>query len=225
MSGNSNSVTLQVDVGPIYYMYGEVFPGELTLNFTGVEGGFMTIPVAEGSEESFNTTYLPDLKTSHSQSTPVIVNAAFVPVPPSKPTAANFSPGQNVRCDALAFGATVGCVNPDFIPTMTSMQSLPSIARNIRAQIEDGKPSTVTRLADTKAQAANRSIVCNSAVVAARPVGTECDEYPFAATYEGGIGAGYGYVPAREQRSQSGLITSFTRAQRLMDGDKYVVKV
>ena len=60
-----------------------------------------------------------------------------------------------------------------------------------------------------------------------------CDEYPFASTYEGsaaglstlGRSASTFPVPSQEQNIEGGTIRSFYRANRLQDGDKYVVVV
>lgn len=145
------------------------------------------------------------------------------------------------RCDDSFWNAaktrrilSPGCVFPKYKPTLTTMSTLPDIAKNIR-RIQGkgghyGKPGSghpLRRLtSDTKANA-NRRAVCGKA----KPVpGKSCDEYPFARTYEGGTALpaasrGIAMVPATEQDKQGGRIIGFYKQERVMDKDGFWVAV
>jgi hypothetical protein len=73
----------------------------------------------------------------------------------------------------------------------------------------------------------HRNAVCPPGQTPPQP-GFECDEYPFASTYEGGLAVpsferGTAWVPQSEQRSQGGLITAFNKANRVLDNDAFWV--
>ncbi|WP_159393170.1 golvesin C-terminal-like domain-containing protein [Streptomyces rimosus] len=108
-----------------------------------------------------------------------------------------------VRCDNLFKGRKAGCVFPEYIPTYTVntkkypaaaalywvlMEKLPSHPGRVPTSGDSGHP--LHRLADEKAQEANRGKMCKS--VAANYLKhpdtptSSCDEYPFAASKESG---------------------------------------
>jgi hypothetical protein len=138
------------------------------------------------------------------------------------------------RCDE-AISRFPGCVFPQFIPVMTSMQKLPAIRANIRGIQshglhlgELGKGHPLHHITNVAQQQRNYNFMCPRS--RRRPPGMQCDEYPFKTTKEGGKGApadsrGWKMVPAKEQQIQGGLISSFYQAERLLDGDAFWVSV
>jgi hypothetical protein len=97
---------------------------------------------------------------------------------------------------------------------------MPTIAAHIRLAQAQGYPSTLTRLTNEERIKSNRQAACGNF---ARPAGYECDEYPFASTYEGGQGASVAAAPPHEQRVQGGTISAFYR--KLQDGSQFTVSV
>ncbi|MFF4226583.1 NucA/NucB deoxyribonuclease domain-containing protein [Streptomyces sp. L500] len=130
-----------------------------------------------------------------------------------------------------------GCVFPQYTPTMTDMASLPNIGPGIRAiqargghygQLGSGHP--LHYLTDKTKSNANRNAVCAGKTAPPGSAGPSCDEYPFAATYEGGTALpagsrGITWVPVRENNRQGGMINKFELANRLLDRDAFWVKV
>lgn len=145
------------------------------------------------------------------------------------------NPVTKVRCDDLIGGRRAGCVNADFIPTIATMRALPRIAANIRGLQKQGgygvpgdKARALHRTWNQARIDANRNAQCARKHTGPTPSGQECDEYPFAATYEGGavgLGHGWKWVPATEQRQQGGRLSSFYAGKRILDGDPFYVFV
>ena len=106
-------------------------------------------------------------------------------------------------------------------PTIVfSARSIPYVAANIDAAIRvDGKPYRLTYDPNLSRRSQRRSAACNKASMtallavlnAAQHKGTQwnCDEYPFASTYEGGGSASIATVPVRENSSQGGILAGF----------------
>lgn len=144
------------------------------------------------------------------------------------------------RCDATAFEST-GCVFSEFIPTLSTMASLPGIRGNIvhvqqNSRLHPGSErlggNPLTRTTDSTKQSANYRASCPRSRPRPTVLGRvlSCDEYPFASTLEGGASyappnSGWAWVPVDEQRSQGGYLSSFYRLQRVLDGDKFWVEV
>lgn len=85
-------------------------------------------------------------------------------------------------------------------------------------------------ITDVREQRRKRRQACSRQVTGPPPKGKSCDEYPFASTAEGGTALpkddhGFAFVPVAEQNSQSGLITAFYNADRVLDGDAFRVSV
>jgi hypothetical protein len=99
-------------------------------------------------------------------------------------------------------------------------QKMPGIAAHIKQAQAQGYPSTLTRLTNKAQIDANRKAACGNF---ARPIGYECDEYPFASTHEGGNGASVAPVLPKEQRVQGGTMSAFYR--KLQEGSKFKVIV
>jgi len=94
----------------------------------------------------------------------------------------------------------------------------------IAAHIEDAQtrryPGVLTYA--PQMQRINRAIACGGFVPTH---GGTCDEYPFAVTMEGGLGASIAEVPLQEQRRQGGTISSFVRRHKLLPGNQFLVLV
>lgn len=139
------------------------------------------------------------------------------------------------RCDS-AISIVGGCVNFAYIPTMTSMATLPNIAASIRA-IQSAGPhhygrpgfgTPLNRTADGALADRNYTAACGGRTAPAPSL--SCDEYPFKTTYQGASRTavpdwGFAWVPISEQNSQGGLISSFYQGQRILDGDAFWVLV
>jgi len=97
-----------------------------------------------------------------------------------------------VRCDNATPGKGVGCVFPDYQPTMVYSLSgpYPQLAQHIQAAQNSGLPTVLTRATDPNINDANRATACPDSYP--RPDGFSCDEYPFASTYQGAIFTGGG---------------------------------
>lgn len=142
------------------------------------------------------------------------------------------------RCDDIIRGSGVGagCVFPSFAPVLTTMANLPHIRANIK-RIQQAGPhhygklgnSPLTRATSTAVERANRRVACPRNRPG-RPAGYSCDEYPFAKSFQGASRTrkpdwGWAWVPAGEQNSQGGYLSSFYAAQRVMNKDKFWVAV
>jgi hypothetical protein len=148
-------------------------------------------------------------------------------------------PSPSYRCDNLIPTQGAGCVSPDYIPTMTSMASLPNIAANI-GDIQQAGPHHYGRKADGLPLTRNSSLYPKNRDAACppnapRPDGKSCDEYPFATTDQGASqttppDCGSAMVPNDEQSQQGGFVSGFYRQERVLDGtngtgDKFWVAV
>jgi len=98
---------------------------------------------------------------------------------------------------------------------------MPFITRNISTAWQAGKPGVLTK--DSAAQAGNRAKVCLPSFP--RPFGGQCDEYPFASTREGGLGAQEHEVPIRENACQGGTLARRYDTAGIKDGDRYLVVI
>ncbi|WP_370122655.1 NucA/NucB deoxyribonuclease domain-containing protein [Streptacidiphilus sp. MAP12-33] len=136
-----------------------------------------------------------------------------------------------IRCDDLFNGRRAGCVVPDFIPTITTMNQLRFISQSIRSLQGKGAPKVLHR--NSYLDDINRRALCGRAKLPAEwrppkgwplPLSNEenkpsCDEYPFATTAEGGNGPrnGYAWVPQRENDSQGALLKNFYFDNRVLN--------
>ncbi|MFV2210877.1 hypothetical protein ACFHW2_11715 [Actinomadura sp. LOL_016] len=119
--------------------------------------------------------------------------------------------GAKIRCDRAvpAQSVRVGCVFPQFAPTMTYQLTgpYPELARHIKMAQESGLPgkpggAPLHRLtspvdpAETDYITRNGDTACpnSGAGWTPRPPGKQCDEYPFRSTVEGAYTAG-SYTP------------------------------
>jgi hypothetical protein len=134
-----------------------------------------------------------------------------------------------IRCDHMYPTAwrKPGCVFAAFIPTV-DMSGLKVIAKNIRAVQKRGghygKPGGSHPLHRNSSQQEtnnNRHLVCPKHLK--RPPGDQCDEYPFASTWEGGTKLPpadryRGWVPARENSLQGAILKRFYADNRVLRG-------
>ncbi len=105
-----------------------------------------------------------------------------------------------VRCDNAVPGVTtVGCVFPQYIPTMDYSLSgpYPGLARHLQKAQESGLPGApgglpLNRMTDETLRDRNGTTACPAAWP--RPNGLDCDEYPFRSTVQGAYTA-WSYTP------------------------------
>ena len=103
-----------------------------------------------------------------------------------------------VRCDNAWNGLTgKGCVVPeaDAVLNMSGRSTVTTHSQHIQRAQQSGLPGSAVegkplrRTTDQTRIANNRNATCNK-VRATRPNNTDCDEYPFASTEEGGLNPG-----------------------------------
>ena len=100
---------------------------------------------------------------------------------------------------------------------------MPNVCSNMRYAISLGRPSQLTRTTNRFQIRQNRR---NSACrhLRRRP-GHNCDEYPFASSFQGGRGSVTRMVPRRENSIQGGVLSAFYRRNRIGHGDCFRVDV
>ncbi len=207
---------------------------------------FRGSPLGPGSDITGSVAYSDGTTTVDSTSSSYTL-AFDNPEGDNGPVAVEWS-SQSYRCDDEV-AAYPGCVVPAFIPTMTSMSTLPNIAASI-ASIQAAGPHhygnssyspayPLHRTWNATIMNANNNTACPPSgrpvrggvvVPDVAPPPSSCDEYPFASTYEGASQTtkpdwGTAMVPVAQQNSQGGLISSFYQAQRVLDGDAFWVSV
>lgn len=200
-------------------------------------------PLGPGSDITGSVAY-SDSTTSVDSTSSRYTLAFDNPEGDNGPVSVTWS-SQPYRCDDEV-AAYAGCVVPAYIPTMTSMSTLPNIAANI-ASIQAAGPHhygnssyspgyPLHRTTNPTIMNANNNTACPPSGRPVRqtpevgPPPSSCDEYPFGSTYEGASRTtkpdwGTAMVPVAQQNSQGGLISSFYQAQRLLDGDAFWVSV
>lgn len=126
--------------------------------------------------------------------------------------------------------------SPAALPVVTfSRSTVPNIAANIENAQKNRQPSILTRSTSKELQTSNRYEACKKVVngvkvFVASPTEiaagrTSCDEYPFATTLEGGLGATTAAVKPTENSSQGGTLGGFYKSKGIKDGDKFKVEV
>ena len=93
---------------------------------------------------------------------------------------------------------------------------VPDIVENIQNALDAGHPDLLTYRPDLRDQ--NR----RDSLSGVPGIGSR-DEYPFAATEQGGRGAWVGHVPARQNSSQGGTFSAFIKRHNLKPGDMFRV--
>ncbi|UQU67580.1 hypothetical protein COUCH_15470 [Couchioplanes caeruleus] len=127
-----------------------------------------------------------------------------------------------IRCDrdTKTVTASLGCVVPNYIPTLKYSKSgpYPELARHIgRAQdsglpgepgagVLDGEPGTsnaLNRVYSPTFMRKNRAKACSSDIKIYKTAGNSCDEYPFASTWQGAYTQQSGTTVAVLPRTQA----------------------
>lgn len=137
------------------------------------------------------------------------------------------------RCDNITGGRnTEGCVDPLYAPTIVfdavRKPKLLPVAQHMQDALDSGLPGApgtvpLTRSTDPAVEAANR--VNSGCAGLGVTLPNTCDEYPFATSLEGGSGASIRVVPSTANNSQGGILTQGYRSWRILDADKYFVRV
>lgn len=160
----------------------------------------------------------------------------------------------SVRCDNALPGRGPGCVLPYVTGRIQYPAAyFPEFGAHVSSAQASGLPGNVTplhRTTNTALRDSNRSIACKTSAVIPRPSGKDCDEYPFASTYEGAASGGPGrtfpgcgvtYYPtgvtsstgysicmidsAENQLAGSQLNTVLFVPYRIIDGDPFFVSI
>ena len=164
----------------------------------GGETGIHSLPMTTSTSIMDYTVDSPVLGAGQQQSFSVQAKFDFTSSEANPPK--TYSPTgifPVVRCDADGNGKQ-GCVVPAAEPILNmGTRGVPSHAQHIRNGQASGLPGApggtpLTRSSDPTRNQSNRDSSCNK-IPGPRPSGIDCDEYPFATTYEGGAGGG----PAR----------------------------
>ncbi|MFY1633270.1 NucA/NucB deoxyribonuclease domain-containing protein [Solwaraspora sp. WMMB335] len=102
------------------------------------------------------------------------------------------TPGAH-RCDIALGGYPPGCVYETVRPVLEVPSSrYPDYAYHLRLALNYGLPRVLTRTQSTALREANNWAACPTGPNYPRPDGKQCDEYPFASTYEGASTQPYG---------------------------------
>lgn len=98
-----------------------------------------------------------------------------------------------------------------------------NVCANIRNAFRMGKPKQLQRTTNRSQIRRNRrQSGCGGL---GRRTGYNCDEYPFASTFQGGRGAVVRLVPIRENSIQGGMLAAFYRRNRIGHGGCFRVRV
>ncbi|WP_259408273.1 NucA/NucB deoxyribonuclease domain-containing protein [Streptomyces akebiae] len=98
----------------------------------------------------------------------------------------------------------------------------PEIAINDRSAIDKGHPLLLHYAKNKGENRDNRELAgCMSAWTGSG----SCDEYPFASTREGGLGAQTRGVPLSEQMKQGSDLSAFYRSNKMQRNDEFLVAV
>ncbi|SEE65836.1 Deoxyribonuclease NucA/NucB [Streptomyces sp. 2231.1] len=143
-------------------------------------------------------------------------------------------PQPPVRCDnALPGTSRIGCVMP-YIPEMVYAKrgEYPELAKHIEyaqnTKHLPGKHGTtkyLTRLTDKAKIRQNRDKACPSS--RHRPAGKQCDEYPFASTWQGASTGGgkfnWRMINAKQNEEGGKALGRFYLYNRILEKDKFLV--
>ncbi|MGK5551973.1 NucA/NucB deoxyribonuclease domain-containing protein [Actinomadura kijaniata] len=154
---------------------------------------------------------------------------------------------ENIRCDKRLPGETNadegGCVFADLTP-FYSLSKTTGTATRTAAHIERAQAATknhwgrytgdsgvdkpLTRLQDDKKANDNREIACPDSLP--RPPGMDCDEYPFAATYQGAAMEGKDdwhreFIPSSDNRAEGAYRKNWMADFRILDREAFWVNI
>ncbi|WP_129305646.1 NucA/NucB deoxyribonuclease domain-containing protein [Streptomyces sp. L2] len=160
-------------------------------------------------------------------------------------TKAGYTPGgfayksAKYRCDDTFWGPTKrtknpGCVFPSFPPVFTLSRSDAKVRQSANHILDAqrriaGHPGASTplhRITDSRTIAAHRRAMC-AHVHNPDPRKYDCDEYPFAASKEGGNPhrGSTRIISAGDNRSAGSRLGGFYKSQRVLNGDGYFVHI
>lgn len=157
------------------------------------------------------------------------------------------------RCDNATAGTTVpGCVFSNIPATLAfSQKTVPDFVQHIYGAQLSGLPGRLgtgtylTRLTDAALALKNGTRACPTSLK--RPVGKQCDEYPFRSTYQGAYTSGATqarslpwckmpdpqrtgskgwsrcFIPSGQNSSAGGTTGGFYRQQRMLPHDKFQI--
>jgi hypothetical protein len=145
----------------------------------------------------------------------------------------NSGPTPAVRCDNSLPGRGAGCVLPQVTPEMYYDLNgpYPELAQHIQyAQQIKGLPGgsfdrPLTRTTDQTAQDRNNAVACPASFP--RDPGQDCDEYPFASTWEGAAFGPYDAEAIDSTQNQQGgsALLQFYNQERVLNHDPFVVTI
>nr|WP_145491987.1 MULTISPECIES: NucA/NucB deoxyribonuclease domain-containing protein [Streptomyces] len=143
------------------------------------------------------------------------------------------------RCDDTFWGPTKrtknpGCVFPSFSPVFTLSRSDAQVKQSANHILDAqnkiaGHPGASTplhRITSQKTIDAHRKAMC-AKVHNPDPKKYDCDEYPFAASKEGGDPSrgSTRIISASDNRSAGARLGGFYKSQRVLNGDGYYVRI
>lgn len=139
----------------------------------------------------------------------------------------------SIRCDSaqksgVSAQSSVGCVFEGHRPTLffsaqySAYGPYPEVARHIQDSINSGYPNVLTRdLAGTSSRRNAATRACQRVAVPE----TECDEYPFASTAEGGTGSSVRRVNANQNSNHGADYGQQLYDNRVFDQEQFRVVV
>jgi hypothetical protein len=123
--------------------------------------------------------------------------------------------------DLVAGGIEAG--EPEAAAALPELQisasKYPNLAENILNAQQAGHSQILTAGGDI---AANRAAALEGVP---NITGLSRDEYPFASSQEGGVGAWVGHIPVSQQNAQGALIKNFIKANNITPGTQYKVVI
>lgn len=130
----------------------------------------------------------------------------------------------DVRCDTSRYKPNGGC-SVGYAKLILPHGGLGAVTTHVIVAQSAGKPGKPGGSAlqydpddghaDTRRQQSCAGFTPNA--------GEQCDEYPFAHTYQGGTGASVRSVPPGDNASQGGKFSAFVQYQRVLDGEQFWV--
>jgi hypothetical protein len=244
LAAKSTTIIEDVDIHDIVAV-GETEPAEVGLTATcgtGCKGGsHAPVALSDGASYQFNLQFVNSIAKNAFRFNIPIYEWEF------SVGGGNTTQGREWRCDDR-LNQRAGCVYASYVPTITGLAGLKFIAGSIKSIQARGGPKELHR--NSFLATSNRDALCNIKLPpgwkppsgwplpitdpANKPT---CDEYPFAASWEGGkrlpaSQRGTAWVPASENDSQGGQLNAFYLANRVLDatsaktkGDAFYVVV
>ncbi len=128
---------------------------------------------------------------------------------------------------AIGLGSHFAKTQAQSLPIyVISVHQTPTIANHVSQAMKSGKPWQLTYIGvdNDNLKNRNRYHACKE-LDSPRPTGYQCDEYPFATTYQGGEGASAVLVPAHENSIQGGQLSDFYQRNNLRNGSHFLVGI